>query len=495
MLIEPLFHHASTRPNDIAVIDDKGQYSYQQLAAMTAGMAKLIASQTSNPRIGLLLPASAGFVGSFYGSLIAGKSAVLINYLLGDKEIAHVLKDSGIDTVLTITQLAGRVAASGLKVIDLALLPPTPNPPPVEAGSPSAPSFPQKRSDDMAVLMYTSGTSGLPKGVILTYENLQSDVDSAIKHARLEHDHRFLGVIPLFHSFGMTAMMLAPIQLAATVTYMSRFSAVGALKSIREQRISLMFGVPSMYAAILRLKDAKAEDFQQIYAMISGGEPLPEAVRVGFKERFGATLHEGYGLTETSPVVSLNVPQEHRPGSVGKPVPGAQFRIVDDDGNDAPQGASGDIWVKGPMIMKGYLNLPTETAAVLTPDKYFKTGDIGKFDADGFLYITGRKKELIIVAGEKATPREIEDILTRHPGVAEAAVLGKKDPSRGEVVIAFIIPKEGQTVTREQLGEFCREQGLAQWKIPREIIVVPELPRSPTGKVLKRVLAEQLNSM
>jgi long-chain acyl-CoA synthetase len=490
MLIEPLFHHASARPDDIAVIDDKGRYSYRQLAAMSAGMAKFIASQTTNPRVGLLLPASAGFVASFYGTLLAGKSAVLINYLLGDKEIAHVLKDSGIDTVLTITQLAGRVASSGLKVIDLTQLPQ--QAPPAEAGSPSSPSFPQKNPDDMAVLMYTSGTSGLPKGVILTYENLQSDVDSAIKHARLEHDHRFLGVIPLFHSFGMTAMMVAPIQLAATVTYMSRFSAVGALKAIREQRISLMFGVPSMYAAILRLKDAKPEDFKQIYAMISGGEPLPEAVRVGFKQRFDATLLEGYGLTETSPVVSLNVPQEHRAGSVGKPVPGAQFRIIDDQGKDAPQGTSGEIWVKGPMIMKGYLNLPNETAAVLTPEKYFKTGDVGKFDAEGYLYITGRKKELIIVAGEKATPREIEDVLTRHPAVAEAAVLGKKDPSRGEVVVAFIIPKEGQTVTREQLSEFCREQELAQWKIPREIIVVPELPRSPTGKVLKRVLAEQL---
>ena len=488
MLIEPLFAHASQRPTELAVIDDKGQYTYQQLATMSAGLGMYIGSQTSAPSVGLLIPPSAGFVASFYGTLLAGKSAVLINYLLGDKEIAHVIKDSGIDTVVTIPQLAPRVANAGLKVIDLAQLA---GASPVAAAT-SPKELPKHDPDHMAVLMYTSGTSGLPKGVILTYGNLQSDVDAAIKHARLEHKHRFLGVIPLFHSFGMTAMMLAPIQLAATVTYMSRFSAVAALKAIREQKISLMFGVPSMYAAILRLKDAKPEDFKPIYAMISGGEPLPEAVREGFKQRFDTNIYEGYGLTETSPVVTLNVPQEHRAGSVGKPVPGAEFRLIDDDGNAAASGQSGEIWVRGPMIMKGYHNLPKETAEVLTPDGYFKTGDLGRFDAGGFLYITGRKKELVIVAGEKASPREIEDVLMRHPAVLDAAVLGKKDSSRGEVVVAFVIPREGQTIPVDQLRDFCREQGLAQWKIPREIIVVPELPRSPTGKVLKRVLAEQL---
>jgi len=487
MLFESLFEHAAKTPNDISIIDDTGRYTHRQVAGMSAGLGAFLATQTSKEKVGLLLPAGVGFAVSFYGTLLAGKSVVPINFLLGDKEVAHVIKDSGIDTVVTIPFLAGRVKDTPLKVIDLSQLPKT---------SPIAvpERFPSPKPDDMAVLMYTSGTSALPKGVILSYGNLQSDVDAAIAHAKLEKGHKFLGVIPLFHSFGMTAMMLAPIQLGATIIYLARFSAVAALNAVREHGVSLMFGVPSMFGAIAHLKNASAEDFKSIYAMISGAEPLPTALREGFKQRFGVTLYEGYGLTETSPVVTLNVPHDNRPGSVGRAVPGVEIKIVGDDGNPAAAEQSGEIWLKGPMVMKGYHNLPKETAEALTSDGYFKTGDLGKVDADGYLHITGRKKELIIVAGEKAVPREIEDVLLKHPAVAEAAVVGKKDASRGEVVVAFVIAKEGQTIKPEELRDFARNQGLAQWKCPREITVVTELPRSPTGKVLKRVLAEQVNA-
>jgi long-chain acyl-CoA synthetase len=288
-------------------------------------------------------------------------------------------------------------------------------------------------------------------------------------------------------------MMIAPIQLAAQIIYLARFSPVGTLQAIREHRASLMFGTPSMYGAIYRLKDAKAEDFESIYAMISGGEPLPATLREAFRQRFGKPLLEGFGLTETSPAIALNTPQVSRPGSVGKPLPEAQFKIVGENGETMPTGGIGEVWVKGPMVMKGYHNLPDETAQVLTADGFFKTGDLGRFDEDGFLYITGRKKEMIIVAGEKAYPREIEDTLLLHPGVAEAAVMGRPDPGRGEVVVAFVVPREGQTVREDELREHCRKVGLAGWKVPRDIQVVADFPRSPTGKVLKRELAASLS--
>src|SRR5262249_7791729 len=192
-----------------------------------------------------------------------------------------------------------------------------------------------------------SGTSGLPKGVMLTYGNLQSDIDAAIQAARLEHKHKFLGVIPLFHAFGMTAMMLAPIQLGSEVIYLARFSAVAAHKAIKEHGVSLMFGTPSMFGAIAHLKSATADDFKSIYAIISGAEPLPAALREGFKQKYGVMIYEGYGLTETSPVVTLNTPQEHRIGSVGKAVPGVEIKIADEAGNAMKKNEQGEIWLKG----------------------------------------------------------------------------------------------------------------------------------------------------
>jgi len=291
----------------------------------------------------------------------------------------------------------------------------------------------------------------------------------------------------------MTAMMLAPIQLGSTIIYMARFNPAGAVNAIREHGVSLVFAVPSMLAAIAHLKNPVAEDFKSIYAMITGGEPLPARLRQIFQQRFGLTLFEGYGLTETSPVVSLNMPWANRAGSAGKPVPGAQVKIADEWGNSPPPGQSGEVWLRGPMVMKRYHNLPAETEAALTPDGFFKTGDLGMVDADGFLYITGRKKDLIIVAGEKVVPREVEEILVSHQGVAEAAVVGRNDPGRGEMVVAFVIRRPGEEVSAEALRELCRSHGLPPWKIPREFYFPSDLPRSPTGKVLKRLLAEQVN--
>jgi long-chain acyl-CoA synthetase len=495
MLFEPLFAHAASRPNEVAVIDDRGQATYQQLATTAAGLGMYLAARTTKPRVGLLLPSSSGFVASFYATLLAGKSAVPINFLLGDREIAHIVSDSGIDTVITIPLLAGRVKdLPGINVIDLTQLPQPPAPAPgVAPTTPATPKFPQPKPEEEAVLLYTSGTSGLPKGVILTYDNFQSDVDASIKHVGLLSSHVFLGVIPMFHSFGIMAMMLAPMQLGAKIVYLARFSAVGVIKAIREHGVSIMMGVPSMYGAMLRLKDAGPGDFAKMYAIISGAEPLPESIREAFLKRFGKPIFEGYGLTETSPAVNFNTPLAHRPGSVGKSVPGAEVKIADENGNAVAVGETGEVWLKGPMIMQGYWNLPKETAEALTSDRYFKTGDLGKVDAEGYLYITGRKKDMIIVAGEKAFPREIEDALMRHPSVADAAVVGKKDPSRGEVVVAFVTSKEGQTAIAEELKDHCRKEGLPQWKVPRDVHVVEDLPRSPTGKVLKRELAAKVN--
>jgi long-chain acyl-CoA synthetase len=249
-----------------------------------------------------------------------------------------------------------------------------------------------------------------------------------------------------------------------------------------------------MYASIVRLKEAGPDDLRSLYAALSGGEPLPASVREAYLQKFHVPIYEGYGLTETIGPIAFNIPGAIKPGSVGQLIPGAEARIIDDNAQPLTHGETGEICLRGPMVTLGYYNLPEVTAASFTTDRYFKTGDLGHMDGDGFLYVTGRKKEIIIVAGEKVAPREIEDLLLSHPTVAEAAVVGKKDASRGEVVVAFVIAREGQTIDPEGLRGFAREQGLPGWKVPRDVYVVTELPRSPTGKVLKRVLVEKVNA-
>jgi long-chain acyl-CoA synthetase len=491
MLIEPLFQHAAgPHADDVAVIDDTGRYTFKQVAAMAAGLGAFLPNVTEKDKVGLFLPSGLGFLASFYGTLIARKTVVPINFLLGELEIAHIIKDSGIDVVLTAPPLAAKLEHSGLNVLDLTQLP---KPSPEQMAQYLKTPLPQTRADDLAVLMYTSGTSGMPKGVMLTYGNLHSDVRSAIQHAALDEKHKFLGILPLFHSTGMLATLLAPVELGSMIVYMGRFNPSAVIRAVKEHGLSIVTAVPSMYAALTKVKDAGPDDWKSIYASISGGEPLAAVVREGFEAKFGCKMYEGYGLTETIGPIAFNVPAARKAGSVGKIIPTAEVKMVDDDGKDLPQGQTGEILMRGPMIMKGYYQLPEVTKAALTDDGWFRSGDLGHVDEAGYLFVTGRKKELIIVAGEKAVPREIEDVLRSHPAVADAAAVGKKDPSRGEVVVAFVQLKEGQTATPEELRDHCRKQNLKQWKVPREVTIVHDLPRSPTGKVLKRVLSEQVN--
>src|SRR6185295_11969700 len=249
MLFESLFKHADQQPHQPAVIDDTGTYTWQQYAAAAAGLGMYLGFQTDRPRVGLLLPASMGFAASFYGTLLAGKTVVPINFLLGDREVQHIIADSGIDTIVSAPPLVERLKDMPLKVVDLSTLPKVP---------PAAitPKFPDVKADDLAVLMYTSGTSGMPKGVQLTYGNLASDVEAAIAHASLLGSHKFLGILPLFHSTGLMATLIAPVRLGATTVYQARFSAVAVVKAIREHAISIIAAVPSMYAVLARLKEA-----------------------------------------------------------------------------------------------------------------------------------------------------------------------------------------------------------------------------------------------
>ena len=482
MLLQPFLANAKTSPDRVIAVDDSGSYTTAKLAQMAYGIAHVLKAKTQRNTVGVLLPAGVAFVASFYGTLLAGKVVVPINFLLGPREVGHIIQDSGIDTILSAPPLAAKLEGLPVNVIDLTQLAGS-----VPEGAGPFPP-PQQDKDDLATILYTSGTSGLPKGVCLTHGNVHDDVHACIPHAHLKGEHVFLGIVPLFHSTGLLATMIAPQTLGAKTVYIARFSPVATISAIRQHGVSVMAAVPSMYGALLRLKDAGPEDFANMYMAISGGEPLPAVIREGFAKRFGKPLCEGYGLTETIGPMAFNVPGQVRAGSVGRPIPVAKVKIVGDDDQPLPTGQTGEVLIGGPMIMRGYHNLPDETAKVLTPDGYFRSGDLGHLDADGYLFITGRKKDLIIVSGEKVYPREIEEFLATAPQIAEAAVIGRPCDSRGEKVVAFVVPKEGQTVSPEIVRNFCRDAGVINWKIPKDVYVVTDLPRSPTGKVLKREL-------
>jgi long-chain acyl-CoA synthetase len=452
-------------------------------------MRDVIRRETSCERVGLMLPSSAAFPAALFGVLWASRVAVPLNFLLRAEELAGVVRDAQIDLILTIghfRELAGKLPARAVCLEDLSLKkamfwtafrrlpgPPRPNP------------------HDSAVILYTSGTTAEPKGVELTYGNLHSSCVDSIESLEIDPRQSFLNVLPPFHVFGLTANVLVPVFLAAPVYALPRFNALHAIRLVGEKRLSVVLAIPSMFAAMLRTKSTSADAFKSIYLAISGGEPLPDSVRDGFEQRFGVTLRQGYGLTETSPVVSACSVPVYRAGTVGRPIRHVEVRLIGADGADVASGEDGEVLVRGPNVMKGYFHKPQETAKVIDAQGWFHTGDIGRFDADGFLSITGRIKDMLIVGGENVYPREIEAVLEMHEAVLQAAVIGVPDGLRGEVPVAFVIPRQGASVSGDDLRAFARQR-LASHKTPRQIEVRDDLPTGPTGKILKRKLRELL---
>lgn len=492
-LLRPILAQAFKRPRQTAVTDDRRSYSYAKLVAASFFVAREIKQATTAKHVGILLPTSGAFPVTLLGTWIAGRIPVPLNYLLSKDELQYVIGDSDIDTVITSTQMLDfiggpEVIPEGIKVIELEKV--------NFKGVPPLRWPPNPSDDDLAVLLYTSGTSGKPKGVMLTHGNLQANVYAAIEHAQLTHADTFLGVLPQFHSFGLTVLTLLPLRIGARVVYTARFVPRKIIGLIEEHKPDIFIAVPSMYGALLSVKSAAPDSFQSIRLAVCGAEPLSDAIYGAFQERFNVHLLEGYGLTETSPACNWSTPNHNKRYSVGLPLPGVGNYIVDDNNNLLGPNQDGEIILTGPNLMKGYYKLDEKTAEVITtitppgkdkPLRAFRTGDIGKVDEDGFLYITGRKKEMLIVGGENVFPREIEEVLNTHPSVAASAVVGKLDDMRGEVPIAFVELNEDAEFDESSIRNHCRDN-LAQFKVPKEVHKLDQLPRNPTGKIMRREL-------
>lgn len=481
-LLREIWRRAVESPGRIAVVDDQRSWPYIHLLGGALHLAEKLEATTGRQNIGLLLPTSGAFSMSLLAAWMLGRTAVPINYLLSPRERQYIVDDSEIDTVITAGPMLEFLGErpGNVKLLELDHFK-IEGPPPLRW-------FPKRADTEAAVILYTSGTSGKPKGVMLTHGNVASNAWNSVAHVNFSQTDTFLGVLPQFHSFGLMGLTLIPMAVGSTVVYTARFVPRKVWELVRKHKPQIFMGVPSMYNALLTVKEATAEDFACLRMAVSGGEPLPRSVYDRFLERFGVRIGEGYGLTETSPIVSLNVPGRSRVGSVGQLIPECDVKIAGEQGQPLGPDEQGEVLIAGPNIMAGYFKLPEMTSEVMTHDGYFRSGDWGKLDQEGYLYITGRKKEMLIIAGENVFPREIEEVLNQHPSVKASAVIGVNDGVRGELPLAFVELNEGASFDESALRRFCRDH-LAGFKVPREIRVIDQLPRNPTGKIMRRQLS------
>ncbi len=490
-LVSSLLDSVKAHPDKLAVVADDGCASYRELQQRSSSFASRLLEATPVPQVALMLPNSLCFAWAYFGVLAAGKVAVPLNFQLSPSELEFVVRDSDARLILTSSVFAEKLAPLNTRLLVLDELQST-LAGPVEQPIESLPTA-ASGADELAMILYTSGSTGRPKGVMLSHGNLLANVRGCINALSLTEDEVILGVLPMFHSFALTTTLLLPVVLGGTVVLLGRFSPAGVLSAIQQHKVTLLPAVPAIYGAMVRAARGLNVRLPSLKVCISGGEPLPVGLADGFQELLGLPLAEGYGLTETAPVVAVNPPQNPRQGSVGRVLPGVQVRIDGASLDESTGRTQGEILVKGANVTRGYYKLPDETRSAFTDDGWLRTGDVGWLDDEGFLYIGGRKKELIIVGGENVFPGEVEKALIAHPSVQQAAVVGVPDAVRGEVPKAFVVLAEGKEVSEQELRTFCRGK-LASFKVPREIEFREELPLGATGKVLKRLLVREERS-
>jgi long-chain acyl-CoA synthetase len=478
---------AAEHPGHPALRMDDLVLSYAQLREAAGRMSTLLASFGIEPgdRVGLMLPNVPAFPIAFYGALAAGAVVVPMNPLLKEREVAYHLGDSGAKALVAWHAAAGEAAKGAADAGAEMIAAETPDLSGLLSDVDAAPGSSDRDGQDDAVILYTSGTTGRPKGAELTHDGLVSNAEIAARTLfTVGPDDVIMGCLPLFHVFGLTCGLNVSVASAATLTLLPRFDPAKALDILQRDGVTIFEGVPTMYAAMLHLPDADPAQAATLRVCASGGAALPVEILRGFEEKFGCMILEGYGLSETSPVASFNHPGRRKPGSIGDPIEGVQMRLIDDDWAAVPDGEVGEIAIRGRNVMKGYWNKPEATAEAIR-DGWFRTGDMAKVDQDGYYFIVDRKKDLIIRGGYNVYPREIEEVLHEHPAVAEVAVIGIPHDSLGEEVGAAVALKPGASASAAELQAFARDR-VAAYKYPRRVWLVDALPKGPTGKILKR---------
>ena len=478
LLERSALYHAD-RP---ALVAGDRRWTYRELdadvSALAGGLAGL--GLKAGERLGLHLPNVPEFALTYYAAQKCGLVPLSLNVTYKAEEIEYIVGDARPSAIITADAVAPNLPTRDrlpfvghvLNAKDLASL----------RGAP-------RRAVDLdreqtAAILYTSATTGRPKGVMLTHGNVVSNAHATVHHLQMTSDDRGLCALPMFHCFGQNAIMNSLVTAGGTMVMQERFVPDAFVDAIAAHRITIFYAVPTMYILILAME--RPLDFASVRLYFSAAAILPTDVERRWHERFGRWVQQGYGLTETSPFASYNHDVAFKPGSVGTPIENVEMKIVDAEDREVPDGERGEIVIKGPNVMKGYFANEAATAEAIR-DGWFHSGDIGCRDADGYFFIVDRVKDMINVSGFKVFPREVEEVLFRHPAVKEAAVIGTPDPVRGEAVKAFVVLAEGARVTAEELQAVCRA-AIADYKVPGRIDFVPALPKNPTGKILKKDL-------
>ena len=509
------------QPRKIALFWGEREYSYTELWRQSAFISDQLQHRFAvkpGDRVGLWLKNCPEFIPSMFGILHAGAVVVPINNFFKPDEVNYILSDAGIDVLITDAELGGQhraleharphlkvfrveqleglksgansspheiVAADGSR----RTLPQDEKSAPTHVGGYGSlkPSWPQRLESDLAVIIYTSGTTGRPKGAMLSHGNLLHNVESCRIVLQTVSADRFVVLLPLFHSYMLTVGLLLPLLVGGSVVLVKSLHPVrNVLQEILQRQATVIPAIPQFYRSMV---NAPSHVSLPLRICVSGAAPLPVQILKEFEAKFHVPLIEGYGLSEASPVVTKNpLDRTRKAGSIGLPIPNVEVSIQDDAGHELGPNAVGEICVRGGNVMLGYWKQPEETAKVMRQD-WLLTGDIGYRDDEGYYYITDRKKDMLLVNGINVYPREIEEILYQFPGVKEAAVVGRLDPRKGELPIAFVVANDGVALDEQTLQHFVRRK-LADYKVPRRVVFLPALPRNATGKILKTALRE-----
>ena len=489
------------RPEKVAIVYQDREITYREMDEAGNRVANALLELGIQPgdRVAMHIDNRPEFIYGFHGIMRAGAVLVPTNVMYTAPEMKHIIGDSGARAVIVQDEFEDKMQGLDVPTLEYVIALSEPNNPKsnclsdmmLMAGD-ERPTI-KRKSDEVAIIQYTSGTTGMPKGAMVSDNNilavLRNTTDMPGSLESLETDVTLL-TLPLFHAYALDLGITRSFLSVQTMILFHRFDAVKIFEAFEKHKVTIFYGAPPMYFAFVNTPECTKFDSSSLRGSYSGAAPLPVVIMEKFKDMTGVQINEGYGLSETAPTLSTNMAGPvNKPGSVGPPIREVEIKIVDEEGKEVAKGDVGEIKAKGPNIFLGYWNRPEETAVALQ-DGWFFTGDMGRFDEDGYLYIVDRKKDMVVVSGFNVYPIELENVILRHPKIIDCAVIGVPNEYQGESVKACIVLAPGETIDYEEFEAYCREQ-MAAFKVPKLMTIRQELPKNATGKVLKRVLRDE----